>query len=459
MIESPLVWMSSAATPASFSAAMTLAARSFAVSSASDRGLAARRHADRDVGHVGCAPASPVAVTVMRRVGDVAALAGTVAPATSVTMTATAAPIAAIRRLCTSDLLGSSRVRRRFAARRFPRSPQCVGECRGLYAAPPWPSPTRSGISTATSPSRPSWPAGPWSPHAQHGGAPTALLAGMLERFEPGPADFTARFNVELMRPVPLAPLRIERTVVRPGKKVQLVQGSLFADDVEVVRATVLRIRTVDEPSATRAVGPRRPAAAARRGGALPASGRSRRGLLARGRGQPRGAERSADRARPRCGCGCVCPSSWARRRRRCSGSRRRPTSATASDGRSPRSATRASTPTSPSRSTGSRSASLGGARLGDRSPRTPGSEWRRACSTTSMGASAAGHPDRLLDGALSGEVGGGARVLATARVGALAVVGLVAPERSLRFVVFLLMSALRCEVAERSGSGPARRR
>ena len=84
---------------------------------------------------------------------------------------------------------------------------------------------------------------GPWSPHAQHGGAPAALLAGQLEQFDPGPATFPARFTLELMRPVPLAPLRIERRTIRPGKKVQLVQGSLFADDVEVVRATLLRLR------------------------------------------------------------------------------------------------------------------------------------------------------------------------------------------------------------------------
>ncbi len=84
---------------------------------------------------------------------------------------------------------------------------------------------------------------GPWSPLAQHGGAPSALLAGQLERFELGSATFPARFTLELMRPVPLAPLRIERTLVRPGKKVQLVQGSLFAGDVEVVRATLLRLR------------------------------------------------------------------------------------------------------------------------------------------------------------------------------------------------------------------------
>ena len=87
---------------------------------------------------------------------------------------------------------------------------------------------------------------GPWSPHAQHGGAPSALLAGMLERFEPGPAEFTARLTVDLMRPVPLSPLRLVRTTVRPGKKVQIVQGSLFDGDTEVARAVALRMRTVD---------------------------------------------------------------------------------------------------------------------------------------------------------------------------------------------------------------------
>ena len=84
---------------------------------------------------------------------------------------------------------------------------------------------------------------GPWSPHAQHGGAPSALLAGLLEEFDLGTATFPARFTLELMRPVPLAPLRIERQTIRPGKKVQLVQGSLFAGDTEVVRATLLRLR------------------------------------------------------------------------------------------------------------------------------------------------------------------------------------------------------------------------
>jgi hypothetical protein len=84
---------------------------------------------------------------------------------------------------------------------------------------------------------------GPWSPDAQHGGAPSSLLAGYLEGYDPGPATFPARFTVELMRPVPLSPLRIAARTVRPGKKVQLVEGSLHAGETEVVRATLLRLQ------------------------------------------------------------------------------------------------------------------------------------------------------------------------------------------------------------------------
>ena len=53
--------------------------------------------------------------------------------------------------------------------------------------------------------------AGPWSPKALHGGAPSALFATVCEPHDPGPAAFVARVTVELMRPVPLAPLELQR--------------------------------------------------------------------------------------------------------------------------------------------------------------------------------------------------------------------------------------------------------
>lgn len=64
---------------------------------------------------------------------------------------------------------------------------------------------------------------GPWTPQAQHGGPPSALLARAAERFEDGERTFVARLTIELLRPVPLAPLGLRTRFVRPGKKVQIV--------------------------------------------------------------------------------------------------------------------------------------------------------------------------------------------------------------------------------------------
>ncbi len=88
---------------------------------------------------------------------------------------------------------------------------------------------------------------GPWDHNALHGGAPSALLALACEQHDPGEASFMARLTVELMRPVPLAPLELRVRTIRPGKKVQWLQASLCdAHDREVAHATALRIRRGD---------------------------------------------------------------------------------------------------------------------------------------------------------------------------------------------------------------------
>jgi hypothetical protein len=84
---------------------------------------------------------------------------------------------------------------------------------------------------------------GPWDAAAQHGGAPAALLSHHVEGVDaPAPMNLV-RATFELLRPVPLRPLDIRTEVVREGKRVQLVSASLHADEVEVMRATCLRIR------------------------------------------------------------------------------------------------------------------------------------------------------------------------------------------------------------------------
>jgi hypothetical protein len=84
---------------------------------------------------------------------------------------------------------------------------------------------------------------GPWSPDALHGGPPAALLARAVERFDGGEAMFVARLTVELLRPVPIAPLALSTRLLRPGRKVQLVEATLRGDANDVARAVGLRIR------------------------------------------------------------------------------------------------------------------------------------------------------------------------------------------------------------------------
>jgi len=89
---------------------------------------------------------------------------------------------------------------------------------------------------------------GPWDPGLQHGAAPSSLICWAVERL-PAPAPMrVARLTVDLMRPVPVAPLTVETEVLREGRKIQLVAVRLLADGKEVVRATALRIRKAPEP-------------------------------------------------------------------------------------------------------------------------------------------------------------------------------------------------------------------
>lgn len=89
---------------------------------------------------------------------------------------------------------------------------------------------------------------GPWTPDALHGGPAAALLARAAEAAGGNDVDWMpARLTVELLRPVPLAPLAVSASVVRPGRKVQLVDAEVRTVDATVVAsARLLRVRDAD---------------------------------------------------------------------------------------------------------------------------------------------------------------------------------------------------------------------
>jgi hypothetical protein len=87
---------------------------------------------------------------------------------------------------------------------------------------------------------------GPWDPRALHGGAPAALLIREFERLPAAEGLRLARVTYEFMRPVPVGPLEVHGEVARPGRRVQLLEASIVAGGVEVVRARALQVHTAD---------------------------------------------------------------------------------------------------------------------------------------------------------------------------------------------------------------------
>jgi hypothetical protein len=87
---------------------------------------------------------------------------------------------------------------------------------------------------------------GPWDPRAQHAGPPAALLGRSVERCEPREGMQLGRITLEILAPVPLAPLQANARVVRPGRSVELLEASLSGPDGEVMRASAWRLQTGD---------------------------------------------------------------------------------------------------------------------------------------------------------------------------------------------------------------------
>ncbi len=88
---------------------------------------------------------------------------------------------------------------------------------------------------------------GPWDPGALHGGAPAALLMRAFEQLPAADGLVIARVTYEFVRPAPVGPLFVEAQVLRPGRRVQLLEASLLtAEGVEVSRARCLQIRAVE---------------------------------------------------------------------------------------------------------------------------------------------------------------------------------------------------------------------
>jgi acyl-CoA thioesterase len=87
----------------------------------------------------------------------------------------------------------------------------------------------------------------PWSPDAQHGGPPTALLAHVMRTRQHVDGMRFARVTNEFLGSIPRAPLTAQAAVVRDGRRVRLVEASLLAAGRTVATARAWQIATTAE--------------------------------------------------------------------------------------------------------------------------------------------------------------------------------------------------------------------
>jgi hypothetical protein len=87
-----------------------------------------------------------------------------------------------------------------------------------------------------------------WYEDGQHGGLVAGLLARALESVPTLTPMEVARLTVDIFRVVPTVPLRTTTSILREGKRIQLVRAFLHAGDTELAQATGMRLRVADRP-------------------------------------------------------------------------------------------------------------------------------------------------------------------------------------------------------------------
>jgi hypothetical protein len=89
---------------------------------------------------------------------------------------------------------------------------------------------------------------GPWDPGFQHAGPPAALLLRAAEQASGIEGGQTVRMAFDIFGPVPVGSVRVRASVVRPGRRIELVETVLDAgDDRPLMRLSAWRMRTADD--------------------------------------------------------------------------------------------------------------------------------------------------------------------------------------------------------------------
>lgn len=68
-----------------------------------------------------------------------------------------------------------------------------------------------------------------WGPDMQHGGPVAALMTRAMQRCEPDPGMRLSRITVEILGAIPVSEVRVEARVVRPGRRIAMLEAELDA--------------------------------------------------------------------------------------------------------------------------------------------------------------------------------------------------------------------------------------
>jgi hypothetical protein len=92
---------------------------------------------------------------------------------------------------------------------------------------------------------------GPWSPDHQHAGPPAALLARALRRAGSIEDGHVGRVTFEVLRPIPIVAVEVSARVVRPGRRVELLEAELRVEGepLMLARGWQLRREAMDLPA------------------------------------------------------------------------------------------------------------------------------------------------------------------------------------------------------------------
>lgn len=91
----------------------------------------------------------------------------------------------------------------------------------------------------------------PWHPGLLHGGSVSGLLGFVVQEWvDTLPEFFVNRLTIDLLRPVPSAPLKVETGLLRDGKRLKILVLEIMAGETLVCRAQALaqQLKQVELP-------------------------------------------------------------------------------------------------------------------------------------------------------------------------------------------------------------------